>query len=653
MKIALCICPQWSNGTPSYALGSLKSHIDNPNVQVKQFDLNIGTSLYYLKNGKTIQQLSDWENDKPWNERKNVVEEVIPYFREYWEEYINELSTYDVVAFTVYTSNIVITDYIARYIKEKNKHTQIWYGGPFCWYTKSGGLEESGMYREYVDVGCSSNEGEFVIKDLVDKWVSDGHYENIRGIYRWDKRLPSFPTTLKRGRSGRTPVFNGVVVPQNLNTLKTPCWDKHILEDYSELCKYAKQEVRLPIQASRGCTFKCTFCQETRLYRYKDFEKVILEMKDLYSKYGVESFWFTDSLVNGSMKKFTEFVDKLDKENMNLSWGGYFRTHKKMDSELLKKAVGCGLNMMRVGTENGVNKILALMEKGQTADDVSHFLKSAYESKVRFYANWIPGYPKENYMDFLLQLKFLYDNQKYFHNNGILNLMQSTDIMDSTPLDVYRDDFNVFKKEQILNSWVTKDYKSFLVVRHLKGFLIHTFLRALKFSKNLEGKAPYLNDGPFKSMSKVKNLTLEYNKNYDEEFVMSDFLNYKEKTDIKSIMKNEIEQVIKCFAWTIHSVSDNYNIDFKYIDRFFGYNVFNSHFKLNLKMTDNRLSYDYKLFIDEEDNSFNQKYDIKEKNNITLNSIGTSQKVYDLYLDSLDYDKHSVNYKRVPLTNQY
>ena len=97
----------------------------------------------------------------------------------------------------------------------------------------------------------------------------------------------------------------------------------------------------------------------------------------------------------------------------------------------------------------------------------------------------------------------------------------------------------------------------------------------------------------------------------------------------------------------------NYNIDFKYIDRFFGYNVFNSHFKLNLKMTDSKLSYDYKLFIDEEDNSFNQKYDIKEKNNITLNSIGTSQKVYDLYLDSLDYDKHSVNYKRVPLTNQY
>ncbi len=48
MKLALVICPQWSDITPSFALGSLMSHIDNPNVKVKQFDLNIGSSLYIL-----------------------------------------------------------------------------------------------------------------------------------------------------------------------------------------------------------------------------------------------------------------------------------------------------------------------------------------------------------------------------------------------------------------------------------------------------------------------------------------------------------------------------------------------------------------------------------------------------------------------------
>ena len=41
MRIALCICPQWSVQTPSFAIGSLKSHIKNKDVEVEQFDLNI------------------------------------------------------------------------------------------------------------------------------------------------------------------------------------------------------------------------------------------------------------------------------------------------------------------------------------------------------------------------------------------------------------------------------------------------------------------------------------------------------------------------------------------------------------------------------------------------------------------------------------
>ena len=41
MKLALCICPQWSVETPSFAIGSLKSHIKHKDVEVEQFDLNI------------------------------------------------------------------------------------------------------------------------------------------------------------------------------------------------------------------------------------------------------------------------------------------------------------------------------------------------------------------------------------------------------------------------------------------------------------------------------------------------------------------------------------------------------------------------------------------------------------------------------------
>ena len=332
MRLALCICPQWSVQTPSFAIGSLKSHINNKDVVVDQIDLNILSSIYTKE--KNIEKFWDWGNDKPWNSETNFQTEILPYFKELWHEYIEKLSTYDVVAFTTYTSNIITTDYIARYVKQKNPKIQIWYGGPYSWYSECGGLVEKDNYREFVDIACGSNDGERIISDLVNKYLEDGHYENIRGIYRWDKISPSFPTVLKKGRSGRTPVFNGGLLPQNLNELETPSWDESVIDDYRKLAELFDLEVTLPMQTSRGCTFKCTFCSETRLYRYKNNEKIVDEMKGLEAQTGINNFWFTDSLINGSMPNFKKFVDHMlllfnfekkyfDKENIPNTFVGH------------------------------------------------------------------------------------------------------------------------------------------------------------------------------------------------------------------------------------------------------------------------------------------------------------------------------------------
>jgi len=665
MKIALVICPQWSDMTPSFALGSLKSNIDNPNVEVKQFDLNVGSSLHYIKNGGSyawndakkgkvkynlghkFTDLMDWDNERPWSEKEHLANEVIPYFKDYWQDYIEELSTYDVVVFTVYTSNIMTTDYIARYIKQINKNTQIWYGGPFSWYCKSGGLEEDGMYREFVDVACSENEGELIIKDLVDKYYEQRHYENIAGIWRWNKITPSFPTVLPVGRSGRTPVFNGRVRAMILDTLKAPSWDKEVMKDYFELCDYVDIPRTLPIQSSRGCTFKCTFCQETRLYRYKSFDKIVIEMKEQSEKYGIDSFWFTDSLINGSMKKFEKFIEKLEEEDLYFKWTSYFRTHKKLDTDLLTRAVKHGLQLMNAGTENGVNKILALMEKNQTSDDVSFFLKSAYESHAGFYANWIPGYPKETYMDFLLQVKFIYDNAKYFERNGTLNLMLSTDILPDTPLDVHMDDFEIMRDKEMFNSWISTDYKNILVIRHLRGFFINLFAHSLNIPVSIRADRYYESTGDIKK-NKIKPKT-----KYTQDFLVSEFLHCEDKDNFDDVIKQEIIQVLKSFSWIIHNVADDYDFKFDYRDNFIGYNCDGSTFKLSFELNSGELSYDFSLLIDKNDSFLSESMEISDKDTIILKGNKKSDKVEEFYLDSMDYKKHSVNYKRTSLTNQY
>ena len=683
MRLALCICPQWSVQTPSFAIGSLKSHINNKDVVVDQIDLNILSSIYTKE--KNIEKFWDWGNDKPWNSETNFQTEILPYFKELWHEYIEKLSTYDVVAFTTYTSNIITTDYIARYVKQKNPKIQIWYGGPYSWYSECGGLVEKDNYREFVDIACGSNDGERIISDLVNKYLEDGHYENIRGIYRWDKISPSFPTVLKKGRSGRAPVFNGGLLPQNLNELETPSWDESVIDDYRKLAELFDLEVTLPMQTSRGCTFKCTFCSETRLYRYKNNEKIVDEMKGLEAQTGINNFWFTDSLINGSMPNFKKFVDKLQEEVSNgnipkMYWGGHFRTHKKLDGELLTKAVDVGLNYMNVGVENGVNKILALMEKGQTSDDVSHFLKSAHESNVFYNANWIPGYPKENHMDFMLQLKFLYDNHKYFGNNGLLNLMQSTDILDHTPLDVYKDEFDVSKEKTILNSWTSNDYKNILLIRHLRAFFIEVLLNTFNFTKEGEdligddfsyatpkekgGKPPYYRARIRENSLQVKEVEVELKEKKDDSIFTNEFLLSTEQNNIVDTIENEVIKAIKGFAWVLVNISNKSNINFIIRDNYKGYNLKDSHFNCNFSLKSNgddfELDVEYGFKIGKTDKQLfddTDNLDLVARNTINIkdnvSKYKYSNEVDELYQDSIDYKRHKISFPRTEMTNQY
>ena len=691
MKLALCICPQWSVQTPSFAIGSLKSHINNKDVVVEQIDLNILSSIHTKE--KNIEKFWDWGNDKPWNSEANFQTEILPYFKDLWHEYIDKLAEYDVVAFTTYTSNIVTTDYIARYVKQKNPKIQIWYGGPYSWYSDCSGLVENDNYREFVDIACGSGDGEKIIADLVNRYVEDGHYENVKGIYRWDKMTPSFPTVLKKGRSGRKPVFNGGVLPQNLNELEIPSWDTEVIDEYKKLAKLFDLEVTLPMQTSRGCTFKCTFCSETRLYRYKNNEKIVGEMKGLEEQTGINNFWFTDSLINGSMTNFKKFVDKLQEEidNGNISkmyWGGHFRTHKKLNGELLTKAVNVGLNYMNVGVENGVNKILALMEKNQNSDDVSFFLKSAHESNVFYNANWIPGYPKENHMDFMLQLKFLYDNHKYFGNNGLLNLMQSTDILDHTPLDVYRDEFEVSKEKTMLNSWVSNDTKNTLMIRHLKAFFIEVMLKSFQFTKEGDeligddfsyatpkekgGKPPYYRARIRENSLQVGDIQVELKDKVDDSIFSKDFLLPKEhrtllddyKSNIVDTIENEIIKTIKGFAWVMVNTTNKSNINFVIRDNFKGYNLKDSHFNCNFSLKSNGDDFeldvkygfkfgktDKKLFDDTDNLDFAARNNIYIKDDVSKYKY--SDEANELYLDSMDYDRHKVSFQRTEMTNQY
>ena len=113
-------------------------------------------------------------------------------------------------------------------------------------------------YREFVDVGCGLNEGEIIIRDLTNTYELNQNYDGVRGVWIWDRIVPSFPTTLPEGRSGRKPNYGGQSEIVNMDDLIPPKWDSNTMELYRNLNK--ETSLMIPIQIhNRGCTFKCTF----------------------------------------------------------------------------------------------------------------------------------------------------------------------------------------------------------------------------------------------------------------------------------------------------------------------------------------------------------------------------------------------------------
>jgi len=282
-------------------------------------------------------------------------------------------------------------------------------------------------------------------------------------------------------------LYKGV---DNLDDIPYPDWS-----DVIDLPYRYHDEKLLPITGSRGCVRHCSFCDIHQFwlkFKFRSGKNIAAEMIRNYKEHNIKTFYFMDSLINGSMKAFRELCQTLcDYYNKNnlpdkfFTWGGQFivRSKEQMTPADFDLASKSGCNNLCWGVESGSEQVREHMQKGFSNNDLNYCMEQIHRVKMRCYFFIIVGYPTEREKDFQDTIDMFTRFQKYAIEGTLygVNLGGLASLDDGTPLFTNANKLNIVpiipaEHAHGLN-WESKDNPVSLEER---------ILRRLKLQKHAE-----------------------------------------------------------------------------------------------------------------------------------------------------------------------
>ena len=168
---------------------------------------------------------------------------------------------------------------------------------------------------------------------------------------------------------------------------------KHTRAEYDDhlVQYYWKHSGMLNIQTKRGCPYNCIYCTypqiDGRMVRTMDIDSLVDTIARMKRDYGVNYWFFTDSVFNINNEFNDELCNALVKQDLGISWGAYFSPSNITDEqmELYKRS---GLTHIEFGTESFCDETLSAYGKRFSFDDVLRSSELALKHNV-FYSHFM------------------------------------------------------------------------------------------------------------------------------------------------------------------------------------------------------------------------------------------------------------------------
>ncbi|MCD4744046.1 MAG: radical SAM protein [Desulfobacteraceae bacterium] len=148
------------------------------------------------------------------------------------------------------------------------------------------------------------------------------------------------------------------------------------------------------VMFTRGCPFNCNFCSSGNRYvQFRCPKNIRNELIFLKEKYKIEGFAIVDDNAIINKKKTMEYCALI--EDLNLKWSALSRVDT-VNREILESMSTSGCIEIKYGIESGSQKILDMMNKKISLDQIKHTVRLTKHFGIKVKAFIIHGFPGED-----------------------------------------------------------------------------------------------------------------------------------------------------------------------------------------------------------------------------------------------------------------
>ncbi len=206
----------------------------------------------------------------------------------------------------------------------------------------------------------------------------------------------------------------------------TPTWDGLPLDQYLSLLDMLNPMNRLwsdgrwnKLTVAQGCYWKkCSFCDVTLDYisRYEaaSASTLVDRIQAIVAETGQTGFHFVDEAA--PPKSLKALAEELQRRQVEISWWGNIRFEKTFSPALAQQLADSGCIAISGGLEVASDRLLALMKKGVSVEQVARVTKGFADAGILVHAYLMYGFPTQTVQDTVDALEYV---RQLFENGCI------------------------------------------------------------------------------------------------------------------------------------------------------------------------------------------------------------------------------------------